>query len=123
MTHPCSLPAEDLIAYGDGYLTGARRELVEAHLAVCPHCQQRVAAFADVDRVLREGTPFVDDPIGRASVEALLRGKTSRRRLPPQLLAVPLHLRHSAPALAVCLEPATWAGCPLGRSICFHTVT
>lgn len=64
----CRVPAEDLITYSDGSLVEGRREIVEAHLAACPHCQARLAQFRDVDRLIQDacGNPSV--PLGQRTV-------------------------------------------------------
>jgi len=116
---PCTLPAEDLIAYADGYLGGGRRELVEAHLATCPHCQERMAAFDEVDRLLQQGTPLTDDPNGRAMVRTRLEMEINRSGRTPRLLAVPLLALVSLLVLAFVIQPVTEAGFPLGRFVTF----
>jgi len=116
----CTLPGEDLIAYTDGYLTGGRRELVEAHLRACPHCRARVAAFDEVDRLLREGTSLTDDPHGRAMVRTRLE-RAGRNPPPRRLMAVPVL---AALLVLVMLLPGTVteAGFPLGRFITFGEI-
>jgi len=116
----CTLPGEDLIAYTDGYLTEGRRELVEAHLRACPHCRARVAAFDDVDRLLREGTPLTDDPNGRAMLRTRLE-RSGRNPSPRRLLAVPVL---AALVILVMLLPGavTEAGFPLGRFVTFGEI-
>lgn len=118
-TQPCTLPAEDLIAYADGYLGGGRRELVEAHLAACAHCQERLAAFDEVDRLLQEGTPLTGDPNGRAIVRARL-AQAGRRTPPRGLLAAPVLFLL---LLLVVSAPVTEAGFPLGRFVTFGEIT
>ena len=61
MRPSCDLPATDLVAYADGALHAARKEIVEAHLEVCPSCRQRMAAFKAVDRLLQAHTPLIHD--------------------------------------------------------------
>jgi AcrR family transcriptional regulator len=48
----CELPDEDLIAWADGYLTGARREWVETILASSARCQARLAMLRQIDQVV-----------------------------------------------------------------------
>lgn len=95
MSSPCERYLQDLIAYADGELRAARKELLEAHLQVCASCRQRLKAFAAIDRLLRDGTPLRDDPRSRADIiaraEAIGR---SRLRLPWRSLRTA--------ALAVC---------------------
>lgn len=120
---PCSLSAEDLIAYSDGYLQGGRRELVEAHLAACPHCQERVAAFGEADRLLREGSPLSDDPEGRAEIRARLGRGDHQWRAIPRSLAAPAFALACLLALVLIAGPvATEAGWPLGRYITFGEI-
>lgn len=76
------LPAEDLIAYADGELRGARKEVVEAHLAVCANCRTRLAEFRQVDRALREGSPPLDDPAARAALRARIARTAARAERP-----------------------------------------
>lgn len=88
----CGVRSEDLILYTDGALGGGKGELVEAHLHVCPVCRQWMADFNHTGRLIREATPPIDDPAGRAAIRALiereaLRGRRSRRP-PPLLFAV-----------------------------------
>jgi len=88
----CGVRSEDLILYTDGALHGGKGELVEAHLHVCPVCRQWMADFNHTGRLIREATPPIDDPAGRAAIRALiereaLRGRRSRRP-PPLLFAV-----------------------------------
>lgn len=76
----CDLPLEDLIAYAEGGSHTAQKELVEAHLGGCAKCRERLQAFSEVDRTLRDGSPLRDDPVGRAAISARLEGKASRNR-------------------------------------------
>lgn len=123
MIRSCTLPAEDLIAYADGYLTGGRRELVEAHLAACPYCQERVAAFGEADRLLREGSPLSDDPEGRADIRTRLEQSGHQRRALPRLLAAPVLALVCLLALVLVAGPVpTEAGFPLGRYVSFGEI-
>lgn len=118
----CTLPAGDLIGYIDGYLSGGRRELVEAHVAVCRHCQERLAVFESVKRLIQDGTPPIDDAAGRAMIRSRLEREAGRGRVAPRLLAVPVLLLLLALALVVGPVPGTEAGFPLGRFIRFAEV-
>jgi hypothetical protein len=118
-SQPCTLPAEDLIAYADGYLSGGRRELVEAHLVACPHCRERLAAFRDVDRLLQEGTPLSDDPEGRAEIRTRLERADRPRRPVSRLLAAPVLVALLALVLFAGPGAVTEAAFPLGRFITF----
>ncbi len=80
MSLPCDRYLQDLIAYADGELRAARKELLEAHLQVCAPCRQRLESFAAVDQLLREGTPLRDDPRHRAEIVA--RAETLSQRRP-----------------------------------------
>lgn len=97
MTLECDLAIEDLVAYAEGELRGARKEWAETHLAVCPHCQERFAAFAAVGHLLEAGLPVRDDPEGRITICIWVEQEAARRahsrswflrgrlrRLPPQ---------------------------------------
>ncbi len=68
---PCDVGDEDLVAYLEEDLRGAHREWVEAHLAACPHCGERLAQFAAADALLRAPSPFTDE----AHAEAVLRAR------------------------------------------------
>ncbi len=67
----CDVADADLVAYLEEDLRGARREWVEAHLAACPHCGERLARFAAVDALLRASSPFTEG----AHAEAVLRAR------------------------------------------------
>ncbi len=88
----CGVRSEDLILYTDGALHGGKGELVEAHLHVCPVCRQWMADFNHTGRLIREATPPIDDPAGRAAIRALIEREALRgrrpRRPPPLLFAV-----------------------------------
>lgn len=118
----CTVPVEDLVAYADGYLRGGRRELVEAHLATCPHCRERMAAFSKADRLLQDGTPLTDDPNGRAMIRNRLVREASRRGPTPRhLVTVPVLL--FLLVLVVVLPGAvTEASFPLGRFVTFGEI-
>jgi hypothetical protein len=79
MTQACDLPIEDLVAYAGGELRAARKEIVEAHLQFCPECRKQVVAFSEVDKVLRDAIPLVDDPAGWAEIKARLEWEASQR--------------------------------------------
>jgi anti-sigma factor RsiW len=66
----CDFPAERLIAYRDGDLDGAQREVVQTHLAACPDCRAWLGAMAEVRRILRAAFPLIDDPAARATIKA-----------------------------------------------------
>lgn len=121
---PCTLPAEDLIAYTDGYLTGGRRELVEAHLKACLHCRERVAAFHEVDRLLQESTPLTDDPNGRAMIRTRLEREAGRSTSSLRARFAPLLLLLLLLGLVLIAGPipAIEAGFPLSRFVSFGEI-
>ncbi len=57
MTETCDRYLADLVAYADGELRAARKEVVEAHLQVCPGCLRRIAEFTEVDRLIQASSP------------------------------------------------------------------
>lgn len=75
----CDVADEDLVAYADGDLRGARGEWVEAHLAVCAHCKQQYAAFAAVDAILRHAPPPADAPDRGAWMRAYIQREATHR--------------------------------------------
>ncbi len=77
---PCALAGEDLVAYADGELGEDRRLQVEAHLRVCSACRRRLATFRETGLLLREKTPRIDDPAGRAAIRARCLASDNRRR-------------------------------------------
>lgn len=68
----CELSVDTLIAYADGELDEAWQAEVAGHLATCPRCRQRLAAFAELDRRLHAAYPPLDDPRAPAVVLARL---------------------------------------------------
>lgn len=76
----CGIRTEDLILHKDGALGGGKGELVEAHLRVCPVCRRWMADFEDTGRLLREASPPIDDPAGRARLRALVAQEARRDR-------------------------------------------
>lgn len=66
----CDVADEDLVAYLEEDLRGARREWVEAHLTACPHCGERLAQFAAVDALLRAPSPFTDGTHAEAALRS-----------------------------------------------------
>lgn len=87
MTQQCRVRAEDLITYSDGLLPEGRREIVEAHLEACPHCQARLARYRDVDRLIQTECRDSSFPSGqRAALRRRLVDEASRgaRSTPPR---------------------------------------
>lgn len=114
---------EDLVAYADGYLAGRRLAAVEGHLRACPRCRAHLAAFREVDRVVRTGVAPVDDPGGLAALRARMAARAGRpvRPGPRQRPAAALAL------LALLLGALAWplastAGFPLGEILRFGPV-
>ncbi len=93
MTGRCRLKPEELIAYQDGTLPVGRGEIVEAHLIACPCCQERIAAFREVDNIIRQlAIPSAEFEQGRAGLRDRLRREDSQRQRSSAWLmrAVPL---------------------------------
>lgn len=77
----CGLPREWLIGMRDGDLHAAQLELAETHLRACPHCRRWMAQMDEIDRLLRDATPYRDNPIARAQVKARVAVVPERSRL------------------------------------------
>jgi anti-sigma factor RsiW len=73
----------DLVAYGT-LAEGSRRRRIETHLATCPACRERLAAFQEIDRLIRQHYPLVDDPIARAELLARMRMIYERQESAPR---------------------------------------
>lgn len=56
----CETFSEDLPGYAGGNLPAADRALLEAHLRTCRPCQDEVRALERLDRLLRDGLPWVE---------------------------------------------------------------
>lgn len=121
----CEVRGEDLVAYRDGDLRGARQEWVATHARLCPVCRERLAGFEETARILREAFPLVDDPVGRAKLIARLQieasRQSSRRDRHRLLVAAPLLLLLLLLAL-VAGPGSSEAGFPLARFIHFGVV-
>lgn len=76
----CSLPSASLVAYADGTLSATERKKIEDHIHGCPSCQRALAEFAAVDTLLRDATPPLDDPAGRAAIKAQVAPLTSKQQ-------------------------------------------
>lgn len=57
MTDICTFPHWKLVAYDDGSLHGAQREITELHLRSCPQCRQWLVEMHEIDRLLRTAPP------------------------------------------------------------------
>lgn len=56
----CETFSEDLPGYAGGNLPAVERALLEAHLRTCRPCQDEVRALERLDRLLRDGLPWVE---------------------------------------------------------------
>ncbi len=101
--HDCGVRPEELILYKDGALQGARGELAEAHLRACPLCRRWMAEFEETGRILREATPPLDDPAGRAAIRALVEQEARRRIRPRRTRPLPIVVAALALALLIAL--------------------
>ena len=72
MHRPHDVSEADLVAFADGELRGARREVVEAHVQACRRCRERLAAFRASASLVSAATPLVDHPVVVAMVRARL---------------------------------------------------
>jgi hypothetical protein len=66
----CGLPREWLVALRDGELHAAQLELTEAHLRDCARCRRWLSEMDETDRLLRDATPYQDNPAARAAIKA-----------------------------------------------------
>ncbi len=80
----CDVADEDLVAYLEEDLRGARREWVEAHLAACPHCGERLVRFAAVDALLRAPSPFAEGAHAEAALRARWEAMAPHLTMPMQ---------------------------------------
>jgi anti-sigma factor RsiW len=76
------IAGEDLVAYADGELRGADLARVQTHLRICEECQRRLAADAEVERLIREHLPIIDNPVRRAVLKARIAAEAARRARP-----------------------------------------
>lgn len=53
MPETCTFPRWKIIAYDDGSLHGAQREITELHLHSCQECRLWLAEMREVDQLLR----------------------------------------------------------------------
>lgn len=130
MADPCRLDPGMLVAYRDGTLPVGRREIVEAHLIACHHCQERLAIFDDVDRMIQtQAAPPAFPKLRREELHARLRKKASRQAGVRHYLLCLAPRSHPLARLIVALlvllailPAATQAGFPLGRFVHFAEV-
>lgn len=66
----CSFPSTNLVAYADGELDATQQRVVEVHLQDCAACRQLLAGFKEVDQLIQQHTPEIDDPARRANLRA-----------------------------------------------------
>lgn len=115
----CDMSAEDLLLYVDGVLGGARGELAEAHLRACPTCRRWMADFAQAERLLRDGSPPIDDPNGRAALRARLLREAGRGRRHPRPLPVAAAILLALLLVGLTLPAPLGARPGLGRFVRF----
>lgn len=58
----CRLDPGELVAYREGTLPRGRQEIVQTHLGVCQHCQERVVIFNEVDHIIQTHAGFLAFP-------------------------------------------------------------
>jgi anti-sigma factor RsiW len=75
----CRDTEKKLIAYLDGKLIGTERRNVEAHLAACNGCQERVAGFQFVWGVLDELPVVTPSPAFDVRVRARVQAESNKR--------------------------------------------
>ena len=98
MTASCDVSPGELIAYQARDLSTGRMAALEAHLAGCATCGDRLAGFAEVDRLVRAVDPqmYRDGHAGQAAAIAAVRRELGRRVRPGWwrvlLVALPLKL-------------------------------
>ncbi|RIK42798.1 MAG: hypothetical protein DCC58_10465 [Chloroflexi bacterium] len=117
----CRFPQEWLVALHDDDLRAAQLEITEAHLRACPECRQWLDEMDAIARLLRENTPYPDNPAARAEIKARVatdhtnvhthNWSTTRRAL-AVMLAVLLLM---AVGVGFWREPAIEAGTGLAR--------
>jgi hypothetical protein len=131
VTNPCRLDLGNLIAYQDGTLPPGRREIVEAHLAACRHCQARLAAFYDVDRILQtKALPSVFPEHRRSQLRARLNqegrrqggGRRYLRLRTPRSQPILTKVFAALLMLFAVVPAATQAGFPLDRVVHFAEI-
>lgn len=131
MVSRCRLRSEELVAWQDGSLPSGQREIVEAHLAACRHCQERMATFQEVDRIIEDGASAVDVSLRRrADLRARLhdanQGPTlsaSRKLALPHLPSLGARILVPALLLVFLLLPAVGqADFPLSHFVRFGEI-
>ena len=76
----CRDTEKRLIAYLDAKLIGTERRDIEAHLAACSGCQERVARFQSVWSLLDELPVVKPSPAFDIGVRARVQRESNRRR-------------------------------------------
>lgn len=130
MTSRCRVQPEELVAWLDETLPTGRREIVDAHLAACRHCQERMVTFREVDLIVQEHAVPVDVSMRRrADLRARLHeadqqaGKSPRDML-WSLSRPPLIARLLAPVLLLLLllPSVSQADFPLSHFVRFGEI-
>jgi anti-sigma factor RsiW len=70
----------ELVAWDDRSLDEGLGRRVEDHLAACPACREHLADFLEVERLLQERYPLVDDPAARERILERLQAERLRSR-------------------------------------------
>lgn len=130
MANRCRLRPEELVAWQDGTLPPGRREVVEAHLTACRHCQERLATFEKVDRVIQEEATAVDVSLRRrADLRSRLHeanrhaAASPRWRLPsPQLSSLTARVLVPVMLLLLLLPAVSQAEFPLSHFVRFGEI-
>lgn len=130
MTSRCRVRPEELVAWLDETLPSGRREIVAAHLAACRHCQERLATFQEVDRIIKDQAITVDVSMQRrADLRARLHEADRRAGKSPRdmlwsLSRPPLIARLLAPVLLLLLllPVVSQADFPLSHFVRFGEV-
>ena len=76
----CGFPREWLVALRDGELQAAQLEIAELHLRACPDCRRWMTEMDEVDRLLRQASPYRDNPLARAEIKARVATAPVRAR-------------------------------------------
>lgn len=130
MANACRLQAGELIAYQDGTLPVGRQEIVEAHLTACDQCQQRLATFREVDRIIQDQAIAVDvSARKRADLRARLHEANRRAALSTNQKLLSPHLPALTPKFLVpillllfLLPAVTQAEFPLSHFVRFAEI-
>lgn len=111
----CGHTEKQLVAYLDGKLTVAARRQFEAHLAICPKCQEQTMAFRSVWEVLDELPAMAPSPAFDNRVRARVQQEPRRARFWSWIVPSP-RMAFAATALLIAsiwlssFQPARIAG-------------